>query len=90
MDEPALHQLDLDFAADQRSGTLQCGQRHIARRVEQAIDLRPTGLQHDGETRLAQRLLLHGFNQLPDHDFLDGQRLRFFEDTVLFEEVVEA
>ena len=32
----------------------------------------------------------HGFGDLPGDDFLQGLRLRLFEDSLLFEEIVDA
>ena len=73
------NQFDLHLAPHKRRRALQRRERDIARRIEQSINLRPTGLQHHGQARLAQRLLLHRFGELPHHHFLDGQRLGFLE-----------
>ena len=49
---------------------LQARQRDIALRIENAVHLRPAGLEQNSHARLGKLFLLHSLRQLPGDDLL--------------------
>src|SRR6266852_5383892 len=84
------NQLNHDPLTHQRRRPLQTRQRDVAFRIENAIDLGAARLQQDSHARLGNLFLLHRLRELPGYDLLDGLRLRFLEDVLFLQEVVNA
>ena len=80
-----------DEALAESSGRASDGvQRHrdIAR-IQEAIELRPAGMELLGHRPLRLLLFAHGLFQLPSQDALDGDGLDFLLDALLLKKTVE-
>src|SRR5579862_2995019 len=77
------------LAADQGGGPLQALDRHVALRLQDAIDLRPAGVHPFGERRLRDPLPLHFLGELPCDDARERLGLGRLADAVPGKEAVE-
>jgi hypothetical protein len=87
---PRLYKLDCDAATDNRGGSLEAGERDIVLRIEQPVNLGAACLEQRSHARLRYFLCSHGLGELPRDDLFDRLGLRLFEDSFLFEEIVNA
>ena len=84
------NQLDHHSSSYHRRRTLQAGQRDVAFRIQEPVNLGAAGLEQCRHFIFGYFFLPHGLIELPRDHLLHRLRLRLFKNPLFLQEIINA